>query len=143
MLSGCGEDVPYEAFSFESFAFMLEDEHHWEVNTSVQVHGFEQREENDTYTAHLSYTVDLTFPSGKVKKGIATDSKELTFKEDVIDAQLTPQFNLVTEEAGLFKLTIVITDEYTGMTTSIKSEFEIEHYESEPVDTVDSDEPEA
>lgn len=122
---GCGkkEDVKFEAFSPEAFAYDIGDA--WEVNATVNVKGFTKNEVGDELSAALEYTVDLTGPDSLDIKNIFTDSKEIT-SEELMDVQLEAQFELDYENPeGMYTIQFNVIDIMSGEVTSAKAEFEL------------------
>ena len=117
------EDVKFEAFSPEAFAYDIGDA--WEVNATVNVKGFTKNEVGDELSAALEYTVDLTGPDSLDIKNIFTDSKEITSKE-LMDIQLEAQFELDYENPeGIYTIQFNVIDIMSGEVTSAKAEFEL------------------
>ena len=77
----CGEkeEVKFEAFSPEAFAYDLGDL--WEVNATVNVKGFTEMEIENEYSASLNFSVDLINPEGDTLINIFSDSKDVKEKE--------------------------------------------------------------
>ena len=93
LLSGCNkEEVKFEAFSPQSFAFDIGDR--WEVNALVNVRGFAQKEADGIFSASIKFSVDLITPSGKTITNIFEDSKETKQEEEIMDIPLEVQFEL-------------------------------------------------
>ena len=117
------EDVKFEAFSPEAFAYDIGDA--WEVNATVNVKGFTKNEVGDELSAALEYTVDLTGPDSLDIKNIFSDSKEITSKE-LMDIQLEAQFELDYENPeGIYTIQFNVIDIMSGEVTSAKTEFEL------------------
>jgi len=117
------EDVKFEAFSPEAFAYDIGDA--WEVNATVNVKGFTKNEVGDELSAALEYTVDLTGPDSLDIKNIFTDSKEIT-SEELMDVQLEAQFELDYENPeGMYTIQFNVIDIMSGEVTSAKAEFEL------------------
>jgi len=117
------EEVKFEAFSPEAFAYDIGDS--WEVNATVNVKGFVRKEAGDELSASLDYSVDLIGPDSLEVESIFIDSKEVTSSE-LIDVQLEAQFELdYNSPEGLFKITFNVTDNNSGETTSAESQFEL------------------
>jgi len=118
------EEVKFEAFSPEAFAYDIGDS--WEVNATVNVRGFAKVEKNDKFFVSLSYSVDLIKPDGEITKDVFTDIKEVT-KKEVNDVQLEAQFDLgKTYTQGKYKVVFSIKDNDSEKTTSAEAEFELE-----------------
>jgi hypothetical protein len=121
----CGkkEDVKFEAFSPEAFAYDIGDS--WEINATVNVKGFERKEVGDELSTSLGFSVDVIDPDGAETLDIFFDSKEVTSKE-LIDVQLEAQFELdYYSPDGLYKIIFHITDKYSGETVTAETEFEL------------------
>lgn len=117
------EDVKFEAFSPEAFAYDIGDA--WEVNATVNVKGFTKNEVGDELSAALEYTVDLTGPDSLDIKNIFSDSKEIT-SEELMDVQLEAQFELDYENPeGMYTIQFNVIDIMSGEVTSAKAEFEL------------------
>ena len=118
------EEVKFEAFSPEAFAYDIGDS--WEVNATVNVRGFTKLEKNDEFSVSLSYSVDLIKPDGEVTKDIFSNVKEVNEKE-INDVQLEAQFDLdKTYVQGKYKVAFSIKDNNSDKTTSAEAEFELE-----------------
>ena len=118
------EEMKFEAFSPEAFAYDIGDG--WEVNATINVKGFEQEERDDESFASLSYSIDLINPEDDSTKNIFSNSKEVNEKE-INDVQLEAQFELAdTSALGKYKLLFNIKDNNSGKTTSAETDFELE-----------------
>ncbi len=113
-----------ELFSAESFAYSLDKG--WEVDASVRVKGFEQSENNGTYSVKLSYTVNLETPGGKTIKSIDSGKVDKTAADKMMDLQINSQIQLDSNyKLGTYKLVFNVTDEPTGRKASIQSSFDL------------------
>ncbi|MGB5529345.1 MAG: hypothetical protein WBQ32_05185 [Ignavibacteriaceae bacterium] len=120
---GIKEDVKFEAFSPEAFAYDIGDA--WEINATVNVKGFKKEEVDDEFSASFDFNVDLTGPDSSETENIFVDSKDVTSVE-LIDVQLEAQFELdYNSPEGLYKISFNITDKNTGEVTSAQTEFEL------------------
>jgi len=122
----CGkkEEVKFEAFSPEAFAYDIGDS--WEINATVNVKGFEKKEVGDELSTSLGFSVDVIDPDGAETLDVFFDSKEVTSKE-LIDVQLEAQFELdYNSPDGLYKIVFHITDKYSGEIVTADAEFELE-----------------
>jgi len=120
------EEVKLEAFSPEAFAYDLGES--WEVDATINVKGFDQKEnaQADTYTASLSYSVDLLKPDGKTIEKIFSDEVNKTQNEKIIDLQLEVQFELdSTYPLGKYKLLFHINDNFTNNKIDNSVEFDL------------------
>ena len=125
LLISCGkkEEVKFEAFSPEAFAYDIGDS--WEINATVNVKGFEKKEVGDELSTSLGFSVDVIDPDGVETKDIFIDSKDVTSKE-LIDVQLEAQFELdYNSPDGLYKIIFNITDKYSGEIVTAEAEFEL------------------
>jgi len=121
----CGkkEEVKFEAFSPEAFAYDIGDS--WEINATVNVKGFEKKEVGDELSTSLGFSVDVIDPDGAETIDVFFDSKEVTSKE-LIDVQLEAQFELDYDSPdGLYKIIFHITDKYSGEIVTAETEFEL------------------
>jgi len=117
------EEVKFEAFSPEAFAYDIGDS--WEVNATVNVKGFVRKEVGDELSASLDYSVDLTGPDSIDVESIFVDSKDVTGSE-LIDVQLEAQFELdYNSPEGLYQITFNVTDNNSGEQTSAQTQFEL------------------
>jgi hypothetical protein len=117
------EEVKFEAFSPEAFAYDIGDS--WEINATVNVKGFVKKETGDELSTSLDFIVDIIDPDGVLTKDIFIDSKDVTSKE-LIDVQLEAQFELdYNSPDGLYKIIFNITDNYSGEIVSAEDEFEL------------------
>jgi hypothetical protein len=117
------EEVKFEAFSPEAFAYDIGDS--WEINATVNVKGFVKKEVGEELSASLEFTVDMIGPDSLEIKNIFNDSKDVTSSE-LIDVQLEAQFELdYNSPDGLYKIVFHITDKYSGDIVSAEAEFEL------------------
>jgi hypothetical protein len=117
------EEVKFEAFSPEAFAYDIGDS--WEINATVNVKGFEKKEVGDELSTSLGFSVDVIDPDGAEITDVFFDSKEVTSKE-LIDVQLEAQFELdYNSSDGLYKIIFHITDKYSGEIVTAEAEFEL------------------
>lgn len=118
------EEVKFEAFSSEAFAYDIGDG--WEINATVNVRGFAKVERDDESFVSLSYSVDLINPDGNVTKNIFNDSKEVN-EQEISDVQLEAQFDLAkTYSQGKYKVVFTIKDNNSGKITSAQADFVLE-----------------
>jgi len=117
------EEVKFEAFSPEAFAYDIGDS--WEINATVNVKGFVKKEVGDEFTASLEFTIDMIGPDSLEVTNIFGDSKDVTSSE-LIDVQLEAQFELDYDSPdGFYKITFNVTDINSGEITSTQTEFEL------------------
>lgn len=118
------EEVKFEAFSPEAFAYDIGDG--WEINATVNVRGFAKVERDDESFVSLSYSLDLINPDGNVTKNIFNDSKDVN-EQEISDVQLEAQFDLAkTYSQGKYKVVFTIKDNNSGKTTSSQADFVLE-----------------
>jgi hypothetical protein len=125
LITGCGkkEDVKFEAFSPEAFAYDIGDS--WEINATVNVKGFEKKEVGDELSTSLGFSVDVIDPDAAERIDVFFDSKEVTSNE-LIDVQLEAQFELdYNSPEGFYKIIFHITDKYSGEIVTAETEFEL------------------
>jgi hypothetical protein len=114
----------FELFSCESFAYSLDKG--WEANASVRVKGFEQKEDNNKFSAKLSYTVDLQTPDGRMIYKIDSGVLEKTASEKMMDQQINSQIQLdTTFVTGTYKIFINVIDEFSDKKSVQWSYFEL------------------
>jgi len=117
------EDVKFEAFSPEAFAYDIGDS--WEINATVNVKGFVKKEVSDEFTASLEFTIDMIGPDSLEVTNIFSDSKDETSSE-LIDVQLESQFELDYDSPeGLYQITFNVTDNNSGQKTTAQTQFEL------------------
>ena len=125
LLSSCSkEEQKLEAFNAEAFAYDLGSS--WEVNATVRVKGFKQTEENNKFTATLSYDIDLVKPAGDTLKALISKTEDKTNDEKFLDAPVEVQFDLDSTYAdGDYNLIFNIKDAETGKTASASASFNL------------------
>ncbi len=127
VLAGCSSKAPdkLQAFSGEAFAYDLGDGG-WDVNASVRVKGFLQKEANNAFASNLTYTVDLVTPSGATKTKLYTGTASQESKEKLSDIPLESQFELdSTYTAGEYKVVFNITDELGNQKATFEKRLEL------------------
>lgn len=126
-LAGCGKDekTQLEAYSAEAFAYDLGES--WEVNSTTRVKGFFQKEENDTFTALLSYDIDLVTAAGDTIKSLISKTEDKMKNEKMADVDLETQFELdSTYIEGNYKVIFNVKDINTQQTAKSSAEFVLE-----------------
>lgn len=114
----------FELFSAESFAYSLDSG--WEMNATVRAKGFEQHEDNNEFTAKLSYSVDLITPEGKLIKGIDSGVVNKTAKEKILELEINIQQKLnAAYKTGNYKVIFNVTDDFSGRKAMLWSFFEL------------------
>lgn len=125
-ISSCGkkEEVKFEAFSPEAFAYDLGDS--WEVNATVNVRGFKGIVAENEVSASLDFSVDFVNPDGEISKNIFNDSREVR-EIEINYLQLESQFELdSTYVEGIYTIIFNIKDNNTGNSTSAEVEVKLE-----------------
>ena len=126
-LTGCGKDekTQLEAYSAEAFAYDLGES--WEVNSTTRVKGFFQKEENGTFTALLSYDIDLVTAAGDTIKSLISRTEDKMKNEKMTDVDLETQFELdSTYIEGNYKVIFNVKDINTQQTARSSAEFVLE-----------------
>jgi hypothetical protein len=126
MIACTGDEIKLETFSPEAFAYDLGE--NWEVNASVNVRGFEQREniDNKTFEASIILSADIKTPDGTLVNGVFADTINVTYHEEILDIPLDVQFELDSSYSlGRYQIIIHISDEYSNKTLITTVEFEL------------------
>mgnify|MGYP003449360930 CR=1 FL=1 len=126
MIVACSKnDVKFEAFSAEAFAFDLGDGTA-EVNATVRVKGFTQTEKDDNYKAEVAYEVDLIKPDSTVTKSVFKFVQNDEGKEPISDIALEAQFTLdSTYKSGTYTLVFNIADKNSENKIDSKVNFDL------------------
>ncbi len=118
------KEVKFELFSAEAFAYSLDKG--FELDAQTMAKGFKVEKANGSFSARLSYSVDLVMPDGKVKTGIDSavvakeDKEEFTEMEIQVQKQLDSSYPL-----GKYKVVINVTDELTKKKLKIEKDFDL------------------
>lgn len=125
LFSACSkEELKLEVYNPEAFAFHIGKE--WELNASAQVKGFEQFEENKSYSLKLSYYVNLVTPSGELFEEVDYGMIDKTNNNKVLDTPLEIQLILDGSfEKGDYIMQIFVTDDHSGQTDSTQVKFNL------------------
>ncbi len=126
VLTACSkkEETKLTAFSSEAFAYDLGDSS--EVDATTQVKGFQQKEENNTYLATLSYDIDLVTPKGDTVKSLISKIVDRRQREKISDTELNAQFDLDSTYAkGNYKVVFRIKDVLSGNITTAAADFKL------------------
>lgn len=126
--AGCGKDeqTKLEAYNAEAFAYDLGES--WEVNATTRVKGFFQKEENGTFSALLSYEIDLVTPAGDTIKSMLSRAEDKTKNEKMMDVDIETQFDLDSTYAeGNYKIIFNVKDANTEQTAVSSAEFALEN----------------
>lgn len=128
IFTGCGkkEETKLEAYNAEAFAYDLGGS--WEVNTTTRVKGFFQKEEGSSFTALLSYEINLVTPAGDTLRSLASKTEGKTNDEQVSDVDLEAQFDLdSTFVKGNYKVIFNVKDMNTEQTAMTSTEFSLDN----------------
>jgi hypothetical protein len=127
LLSSCSkEEQKLEAFNAEAFAYDLGSS--WEVDATVRVKGFKQTEEDNKFTATLTYDIDLVQPAGDTLKALISKTEDKTNDEEFLDVPVEVQFDLDSTYAdGDYNLIFNIKDAETGKTASASASFNLKN----------------
>lgn len=113
-----------ELFSAEAFAYSMDDG--WELNASCRVKGFEQKENDNQYSAKLSYMIDLINTDGKINKGVTEGFIDETSKEKLSDLPIEIQIQIDSSyAAGKYKIVFNVTDNFSEKEIKLEKEFEL------------------
>lgn len=124
----CGKDeqTKLEAYNAEAFAYDIGDG--WEVNATTRVKGFVQKEEGETFTALLSFDIDLVNVTGDTLKSLISKTEDKMKNEKMSDVDLEIQFDLDSTYAeGNYKVIFNVKDVNTQQTAKSSAEFVIEN----------------
>lgn len=120
------EEKKLELFSPEAFAFSMENG--WELNASVQVKGFEQKEGKNSYAAHFAYTVDFVTPENDTLVEADFGEIEKNKEEEIADLPIDIQIEIDSSfSAGKYEMIIRVNDLLSSKTAFIKQPFELEN----------------
>lgn len=120
------EDVKFEAFSPEAFAYDIGDS--WEVNASARIKGFQHNEKEKQFSIHLAYSTDLVNSAGDTVKNIFEDEVEKSRGEIFADFSLEAQFELdSTYRAGDYEIFFYVKDKLSGRTAKTSAKFKLSH----------------
>lgn len=123
-LFSCSDEQKLELFSPEAFAYSLDSG--WELNASVQAKGFLQNENNDKFSAKLSYEIFLVTPQKDTLKHIDSGSIVEENDEEILDLNIEIQTELdSTYLPGKYVIIYNIKDNNSGMRSRISREFEL------------------
>jgi hypothetical protein len=125
LIEACSEEEEnLKLFSPEAFAYSLENG--WELNASVYVKGFIQTENEDVYSAKLSYSANMVLPSGKMLEDVDYGIVDETSNEEMIDLSIEIQIELDSSFAiGQYKIIFKVTDDLSQREASIEKPFEL------------------
>ena len=124
-VSGCTKkEEKFELFSAESFAYSIDDS--WELNAAVRAKGFNQKENDNKFSAKLSYYANLQTPESKLVNKVTSGIIDKTENEKISEITIESQIKLnATYKTGNYKIIFFVKDEQTGKEISIESGFEL------------------
>lgn len=136
-LSACGtEEKNNLEVSTNAYAFDLGDGA-WEVNATSIIKGFKQNENNETFTASLTYEVDIVTPAGNTLKSLVNKTEDKSEKEKISDFQIETQLNLDSTYApGKYRLVFRVKDVLSEQADSASAEFEITPPEKQSAEAI-------
>lgn len=118
------EEKKFEITSSEAFAYSLEDG--WELNSTLNVTGFQQNEEDGEYTAKLSYSLHLVTPESDTIYEADYGYVDKHEKEEIMDIQIDSQIGIDSSYSiGSYEVIFEITDDYSMKTISAVNKFEL------------------
>lgn len=125
LFTSCSEEEKkLEIMSSEAFAFSLPVG--WELNASVNITGFEQQEENDQFTAKLSYSFHLITPQSDTLYEADYGYIDKHEDESIMDIQIDSQMEIDSSfGTGKYFIIFEITDDYSLKTISAVNNFEL------------------
>lgn len=124
-INACSKnEEKFELFSVGSFAYSMDNG--WELNATVRAKGFEQKKNNNKFSAKLSYYTNLQTPEGKLVNKVSSGIVDKTENENISEIPIELQMKLdSTYKTGNYKIIFYIKDELTGKEISIESMFEL------------------
>lgn len=122
---GCSEEEKVlEVMNTEAFAFRLNGG--WELNATALVKGFEQLEEEDKYTAKLSYSIDLVPPSSDTLREIDYGLVDLNNDDEITDIPVEVQIEFdSTFTTGEYFVIFNITDDLSEQEVKAAEQFQL------------------
>lgn len=124
-INACSKkEEKFELFSAESFAYSIDNG--WELNATIRAKGFEQKENDDKFSAKLSYFTNMQTPDGKLINKISSGIINKTESEKISEIPIESQIKLDTNyKTGSYRIIFYVKDELTGKENSIESKFEL------------------
>ncbi|MFA7227686.1 MAG: hypothetical protein WC061_01520, partial [Melioribacteraceae bacterium] len=108
----------------ETFAYSMDTG--WELNASVRVKGFDQKESGGKFRTDLYYYADLATPDGKLIEKISASPIKKSAGERMTDIPIEFQTKLNADSPmGIYKLTFYIKDNADSRRAKISSYFEL------------------
>ena len=124
MVACSEEEKQLEITNTEAFAYSLDEG--WELNSSVNVSGFQQNEEEGQYSAKLSYSFHLVTPESDTLYEADYGYIDKHEKEKMMDIQIDSQMEIDSSfSTGEYQIVFEITDDYSMKTISAVNKFEL------------------
>jgi len=125
LINSCSKkEEKFELFSAESFAYSMDNG--WELNATVRAKGFEQEENENRFSAKLSYYADIQTPEGKLVNKVSSGVIDKTENEKISEIPIESQIKLdSTYKTGSYKIIFHIKDKLSGKEIFIDSVFEL------------------
>jgi hypothetical protein len=125
MLVSCSkEESKLELYNPEAFAYLIDNG--WELNASTRVKGFLQNESDGTYSAKLSYVVDLITAEGDTLNEADSGLIDKTAGEKMNDLGIEVQMEIDSSFAeGKYKILFHVYDDYSESQANISKEFKL------------------
>ncbi len=125
LISACSKkEEKFELFSPESFAYSIDNG--WELNATVRAKGFGQIENENKFSAKLSYYANLQTPEGKLVNKVSSGIIDRNENEKISEIQIESQIKLdSTYKTGNYKIIFYIKDELSGKEIFTESIFEL------------------
>ena len=125
LISACSKkEEKFELFSPESFAYSIDNG--WELNATVRAKGFGQIENENKFSAKLSYYANLQTPEGKLVNKVSSGIIDRNANEKISEIQIESQIKLdSTYKTGNYKIIFYIKDELSGKEIFTESIFEL------------------
>lgn len=124
-VSGCSKkEEKFELFSAESFAYSMDNG--WELNAAVRAKGFEQKENENKFSAKLSYYADIQTSEDKLVNKVSSGIIDKNENEKISEITIESQIKLdSTYKMGNYKIIFHIKDELSGKEIFKESIFEL------------------
>lgn len=124
-LSSCSEEEKQlTLFSPEAFAFSMGDS--WELNSSIQIKGFQLREKDEKFYADLSYIVHIITPEADTLYDADYGLLHPTSSEEMSDVGLDIQIEFDSSfSAGEYKIIYEVKDEFSEQTAIAETPFRL------------------
>lgn len=94
VVAGCSKKEEVKLSTSGTNAFALDMGKQWEVQALTELHGFEIREKDESYSARIFYSIDVITPENKVLKSLFTRENNTKEAEEFKSLKLEAQFNI-------------------------------------------------